>query len=117
MEFNFDNLYKNVTDIFVSLNDLDVTKIVLLTPRIVQLIQEVGIINNMSGQEKKNLYFLLINKIIENSSLNNDEKKALKTFVDTLLPVIVDSIVFAYKSEAFNEIKKKLKKKCSLLCS
>jgi hypothetical protein len=112
----FDNLYNNVKTIFGDIDNLNTQKIVILTPRIIQLVQEVGLVNKLSGQEKKHLFFLLINKLISSSNLDNDSKKNLNSFVNDILPTIVDAIVFAYKSEAFDELKKKINNKCNLFC-
>jgi hypothetical protein len=112
----FDGIYNNVVAIFGTTDNLTPQRIIILTPRIIQLVQEFGIIHKMNGQEKKDLFFILVKKLVETSKLDDEVKQGLYLFIDTTLPFIVDGIVFAYKSEAFDEIKKKLNKKCSIFC-
>lgn len=102
------SLYKDVKDLFDE--KITVQKLIILTPKIISIVQEVGAIRKLNGLEKKDLFFETIGKIIEESDLNKDEKEALDIFVESALPFIVDAVVYAYKSEVFKHIKKKTRK-------
>ena len=110
----FDSLYKEIKNIFGEEN-ITIQRIIVLTPKIITFVQEMGTIKHMNGQEKKELFFEVIKKLIEESKLSDEEREGIQDFVKITLPIIVDVIVFAYKSEIFKKIKKKTKK-CFASC-
>ncbi len=110
-----EKLYQDVTDVFGK-EKLTISRIVVLTPRIISVIQTVGTVHKLSGQEKKQLFFEILKKIVSSADLTEDEKDSIEAFVDAVLPYIVDAIVFAYKSDVFKRIKKKAKK-CFASCT
>jgi hypothetical protein len=110
----FDQLYNQVKQIFGN-GTLSTSQLLILTPRIIQVVQQVGTLNALSGQEKKLLFFQVVNKIVDESGLSDEDKKNLHVFVDAYLPLIVDAVVFAYKSDAFDKIKAQTKK-CFASC-
>lgn len=109
MQAAFDNLYKEIREIIAS-GKLTKERLITLTPRIIKALQALGVAHKLSGQEKKELFFDLVRKIINDSDLSEEEKRELTEFTETILSFVVDAIVYAYKSEAFNEIKKHAKK-------
>lgn len=110
MENSFSSLYDEIKKV-IGDGKITTARLIILTPRMVRFIQEVGTVNKMSGQEKKELLLSIINKIIDESKdLNDEERESIKLFVEVSLPLVIDSVVYAYKSEAFKEIKKKAKK-------
>jgi hypothetical protein len=108
----FESLLKEVKEIFGDngLNNFDVPKLLVLTPRIVKLVQQAGVINSLSGQEKKELLLSLVLKLISTAPIDDDAKSNVKTFVEIAYPYVIDGIVYAYKSDAFDQIKAKSKK-------
>ncbi len=106
----FDQLYTEVKNAFGE-GKLTKERIIVLTPRIIRAVQEVGAVSQLSGMEKKELFFEVINKFIDDANnLSDEEKDGIKIFVQISLPLIVDAVVFAYKSEAFKKIKQRTKK-------
>lgn len=102
----FDELYKDIKTIFGK-GKITTSKIVIMAPRVIKFIQEVGVVKKLSGQEKKELFFETIEQIVEDSNMEEEEKQQLNTFIQFTLPAIVDAIVYAYKSQAFQQIAKK----------
>lgn len=110
MEDSFAKLYKDIRGIFGQ-EKLTSHKIIVLTPRIVKFVQEVGAVRKMSGVEKKELLLSVVRKMIEESDdLSEDEKSELQLFIDLMFPLMIDAIVYAYKSDAFKKIKSSTKK-------
>lgn len=109
LESNFLILYAQVKKIFGGAT-LSTTQILILSPRIVAFIQEAGAVSQLSGAEKKHLFLEIVKKMIAESDLPDEEKQTLQMFADSLLPLIVDGLVYAYKSDTFDKIRKRTKK-------
>ena len=97
-------------------NKPSIQKIIVMTPQIIEYIQKIGTIQKMTGQEKKLLLFENLKKVISDLDLKDEEKKNIEEFIDGELPFIVDTVVFAYKSKAFQHIKNKTKKCIGRCC-
>ncbi len=93
-----------------------IQKIIVIAPQIIKSLQEIGANQYMSGQEKKLLLFETLSKVINEIDMDPNEKKNIEEFIDNELPFIVDSIVFAYKSEIFKQIKNKARKCIGRCC-
>ena len=105
----FDSLYDEIKSIFGE-GHLTTNRLVILTPRILRFTQQLGVSMKLSGQEKKELFFDVLNKILRDATdLSESERKDLKSFIDSTLPFVVDAVVYAYKSKAFQHISKKTK--------
>ena len=87
----------------------------IITPRVIQFVQKLGEVHKLSGQEKKDLFFQIIDKLIDDV-VKTDDADDLKDFTRSVLPFIVDAIVYAYKSKAFDHIHKQTKK-CIARCT
>jgi len=110
----FDEVYKQVQAIYGQ-GKITSAQLLVLTPRVIQLVQKIGLTFKMSGQEKKQLFFDIVQRLIDTSQSTDEEKQELKVFVNAYLPLIVDGLVYAYKSDAFDKIKSEAKK-CFASC-
>lgn len=115
MQDAFKQLVDQVKEI-ISGGKLTKSRLISVTPRIIKFLQALGVTYKLSGQEKKELFFDLVKILVKDSDLEEEEKQDLLEFTETLLPMVVDAVVFAYKSEAFKEIKKRAKKCLTNCC-
>jgi len=75
-------LYKNIKDI-IGTRKLTIQVLIVLTPKIIKFIQEVGIAKKLSGAEKKELFFSIIKEIVDDSTLTVEEKTNINDFIDS----------------------------------
>lgn len=110
---NVEKLYQQLKE-FLSGEKITSQKLIILTPRLLKAIQEIGILQKLSGQEKKQLFLDIVKRLIKDNieSFTKEEKEALDEFINYSLPLIVDAAVFCYKSEAFTQMKVKAQKCC-----
>lgn len=108
---SFDKLYDQIKDVFDD-GKLTTIELISITPRVIKFVQKLGEIRQLSGIEKKHLFFQLIDKLIDKSSIGDSEKELIKQFVDNILPTIVDAVVMAYKSKDFQKMSKNCLKSC-----
>ena len=105
----FNSLTSQITAIFGNGMTLSTTQLLILTPRIIVLVQTVGVANSLTELEKKSLLLAVVQQIVASSPLPDDQKADLQTFVTTSYPYVVDAIIAAFYSEVFQQIEKKTK--------
>jgi len=99
------DLYKDIVSLF-SKKKITTETIIGNLPSILQLIEKIGLIKKLKGNQKKQLAVDLIHRLIEEKADPNDKDKILK-ITDVLVPITIDAVVYAFNSTFFEELKRK----------
>lgn len=90
-------IVKNVMQIantFIQEEGLDASSIMLITTNVMSAL---GKYKNISGPDKKKLVILIINSLIDETSLDEETQILLQTMVKTTIPNVIDLFVSVSK--------------------
>jgi hypothetical protein len=86
----------DITNTFIKAEGLDTGTVMTITTNIMSAL---GKYNNISGQSKKNLVILIINAVIDQTSLDETTQTVLQTMVTTTIPTAIDLFVAVSKGK------------------
>jgi hypothetical protein len=92
-------IMKNVMQIantFIQADVLDPSSIMIITTNIMEALSKY---NTITGQDKKRLVILIINNVIDQTSLDEATQTLLQTMIKTTIPTTIDLFVAVSKGQ------------------
>ena len=93
--------------------DIDINNVVYFVTKTMEIVENLNI-EDMVGEQKKQLVIAIIEKIIQESGLDDEKKILLQTTIKLLLPGIIDCVVAA--SSGLIDINQLKENGCSVSC-
>jgi hypothetical protein len=88
------------------------TNIITITSLLIQIVEKY---KSLTGNQKKMIVANTLKKLVNDSKINDDEKKILNLIIENTLPAVIDGFIDAINGNVkFNKVKAKsiLKKLC-----
>lgn len=109
---SINSIYNDVKNGIVkkSFEGSDILAILVNTMQLTEKYRDEG--EKLSGRMKKTIVLQVISRVVADLPIEGEIKKKVEFFVDFLMPVTIDLIVAASKSQIAINVKKKFKEKC-----
>ena len=75
------------------------------------IMSKVEVLKNLNGDQKRDIVLNVINKLIDQLSISNDEKIALKSIATLISPTLINTLVDSAKG-VYNFGKKEIEAHC-----
>ncbi len=95
----------NSLSIIVTDKKIDNTNVILITTNLMQIVEEYP---GLKGEQKKTLIIDVLKRFVIDN-LNDTEETFVLTFIDSVLPYVIDTIISVDKKEIAVKMKKSFK--------
>ena len=105
-----DKLYNKLSQITEG-KEINTGNIMIIATNLMQVVEKY---DELKGYEKKNLIIYVLKKFVKDA-LEDDVEDIVLTFIDTMLPSVIDTIISIDKKDLAIKLKKSLKD-CLVCC-
>lgn len=88
----YDDLYDQLKKAIVN-KKITTSSIVIIASQAMEIVQQYP---DLTGAQKKDIVLGLLHRLVDDSKIDDDEKKAVKDAIDTTVSVSIDLIKLAY---------------------